>query len=159
MFQVVACPRCRRAKVVESGRKSTACGGCGRALELAHLRAFHSGADLEEARHAAGLLNARLAGREHEYAAALVPVAPRLARHDDAFQAAAASSRRASSEKDRADRVARALSQSLGEFAESDLARALHLAGIGGARAEAHLKRMLATTVLYEPRPGRFRAF
>lgn len=159
MFQVVACPRCRRAKVVQSGRRTTSCGSCGRPLELAHLRAFHSGADLEEARHAAGILNARLAGREEEYAAALVPVAPRASRHEDAFDAAAASSRRASSEKDRADRVARALSQSLGEFEEPDLARALHLAGISGTRAGLHLKRMLETTVLYEPKPGRYRAF
>ncbi|HWH07812.1 MAG TPA: hypothetical protein VNX21_01345 [Candidatus Thermoplasmatota archaeon] len=158
MFQVVACPRCRRAKVVDAARKTTQCGSCGRPLELAHLRPFAASADPEEARHAAGILNARLAGREGEYAAALV-AAPRASRHDDAFDAAAASSRRASSEKDRADRVARALSQSLGEFGEPDLARALHLAGIGGNRAEAHLKRMLETTVLYEPRPGRYRAF
>lgn len=159
MFQVVACPRCRRAKVVESGRKSSSCGSCGRPLELAHLRAFHSGEDLEEARHAAGILNARLAGRESEYAAALVPPVPRAARHDDAFQAAAASSRKAASEKDRADRVARALSQALGEFGEDDLSRALHLAGIASPRTAGHLKRMLDTTVLYEPRPGRYKAF
>lgn len=159
LYQVIACPRCRRAKVVEGGKRETTCGVCARPLELEHLRAWHSGSDIEEARHAAGILNARLAGRETEYMAALVPAAPRMARHDDAFQAAAAASRKASSEKDRADRVARALSQAVGEFDEAALAKALHLAGIHARRAGAHLARMLETSVLYEPRAGKYRAF
>lgn len=146
MFHVIACPRCRRARVVDVGKKTTSCGSCGRELELAHLRAHHSGPSLDEARHAAGVLNARLAGREHEYLAALVPPAPRRPRHDDAFQAAAASSRRAASEADRADRVARALSQQVGEFGEDDLARALHLSGI------ARCARRRTSSACWRPR-------
>lgn len=159
MFLVVACPRCRRAKVVEEGKRTTTCPSCSRSLELEHLRVHHQAASPEEARHAAGILNARLVGREADFAVALVPPAPRAARHDGAADAAAAQARRASSESGRADRIARHLSQTLGEFGRDDLAAAMRLAGIAPARVDAHLERMLATTLLFEPRAGRYRAF
>lgn len=159
MFAVIACPRCRRAKVIDAGKKTTTCPACMRILEVAHLRVHHHAPDAEEARRAAGILNARLAGREAEYAMALVPPAPRAARHESAADGAAAQARRATSEKDRVDRIARHLSQSLGEFGIPDLEEALRLAGIRAAKDGGHLHRMLETTVLYEPRPGRYRAF
>lgn len=155
MFQVVACPRCRRAKVVEPGRKQATCGSCNRPLTLADLRAFATTGSIEEAQVAAGLVNAKLAGREREFAAALVPAAPRASRHDDRFAAAAAAARRFSSEVDRTDAVARAL----GDFTEDDLARAFHVAGLPADKLGAHLKRMLVADVVFEPRAGRYRAF
>lgn len=157
MFLVIACPRCRRAKVVEPGKKTTTCGSCDRELVLGDLRVFHQGATLEEAQEASGRLNARLAGREREFAAAFLPSgAPRPARHDDPYDAAAAAARKADSEKDRADAVARSLGASLREFSEDDLQRAFERAGIG--RAGWHLERMLKTDVVFEPRPGRYQA-
>ncbi|MEA3199253.1 MAG: hypothetical protein QOE90_681 [Thermoplasmata archaeon] len=155
LYAVVACSRCRRGFVVEEGRKQATCAHCSRTLDLANVRAFHRGEDLEEARAALGQLNARLSGRAEEYARAFVPPAPRPASHDDAHQAAAAAARRAVSEKDRADAVARAL----GEFGLDDLARAFALAGLPTQKAEAHLARMLAAQVVFEPRPLRYRAF
>lgn len=156
MYAVIACPRCRRARVVEAGRKTAQCGSCGRALALADLRAHHQGDQLEEARNAAGLLNARLAGREGEFLGALLPAPAKPARHDDAFGAAAAASRRASSEADRANAVARELSRQMVDFGEADLARAFHVAGL--REPGRHLRRMLETLVLYEPRAGRYSA-
>ena len=159
MYAVIACPRCRRARVVEQGRRSAPCARCGRPLAIADLRAYHSGPNLEEAQNAAGLLNAKLAGREEEFAAAFVPAAPRPARHDDAWNAAAAAARKAESESARADAIARELSRQMPDgFTDADLRRAFGLAGIPEARAGAHLARMAATLVVFEPRVGRYRA-
>jgi hypothetical protein len=155
VYLVVACSRCRRARVVEQGRKTASCASCARSLRLADLRAAYAGPSLDEAQHAAGLVNARLAGREGEYVAALVvPDVPRARgpRHDDRFSAADAAARRVSSEKDRADAVAR----SLGEFDDPDLLKVF--ATVGLRDPARHLRRMLATQVVYEPRPGVYRA-
>src|SRR5688500_17966298 len=101
MYLVIACPRCRRSRVVEAGKKSTACGSCGRALALADLRPFATAATLPEAQHAAGLVNARLVGRERDFLASLLPQAAPPTRHDDPYDAAAAAARKAASEVDR----------------------------------------------------------
>lgn len=151
MYQVVACPRCRKAKVVEVARKSTTCPSCRRTLALADLRATPADT-LAQAQALAGITNARLAGREGEFVRALVAPEPRAASHDDRWSAAAAAARRATSERERADAIAR----SLREFDEMDLARAFGLAGLGGLGR--HLHRMLATQVVYEPSSGRYRA-
>lgn len=152
MYVVVACNRCRRARVVEQGRKSASCAVCARTLELADLRAAYRGPFLDEAREAAGRLNATLAGREREYLAAMVVPAAPQPRHDNKWNAAAAAARKASGESGRADAVARAL----GEFEDAELAAAFALAGL--REPARHLRRMLETQVVFEPRPGIFRA-
>ena len=152
MYLVIACPRCRRARVVEQGRKTAACAACDRPLQLADLRASYLGPSLEEAQQVAGMVNAKLAGREREYVAALVVPEPRAARHDDRFGMAAAAARRATSEKDRADAIARAL----GEFDDDELLKAFLSAGMRDPGRQ--LRRMLETQVVYEPKPGLYRA-
>lgn len=152
MYLVVACPRCRRARVVEQGRKTASCAACDRPLQLADLRSAYLGPSLEEAQQTAGMVNARLQGREGEYVAALVAPEPRRARHDDRFSAAAAAARRVTSEKDRADAIVR----SLGEFDDQDMLRAFMTAGVRDP--PRHLRRMLETQVVYEPKPGLYRA-
>lgn len=160
MYAVVACPRCRRSRIVARGRRTTECTSCGRRLVLADLRVYHEGEGFEEAQHAAGLLNAKLAGREEEYAQAILPdKEPQAARHDTPWEAAAAAAREGGPEPDRVDRLARTLSARLGDFGEDDLARAMALANLKSDRVEAHLARMQTTMVLYEPRPGRYKAF
>lgn len=154
MFLVYACPRCRRARVVQPGRKSATCASCSRALELRDLAVQAQAATLDEAQAAAGALNAKLAGRADEWERALVPDAPAAVRHDDRADAAAAATRRAASEKDRADLVARAL----GSFSRADLRAAFERAGLPEAKLEDHLKRMLGTSVVFEPRSGRYQA-
>ena len=154
MFQVVACSRCRRARIVEQGRKQATCATCNRTLPLRDLRAFATTSSIEEAQSAVAVVNARLAGRERELAAAFVPTAPRPRGHEDRFAEAAAAARRFSAEKDRVDAIARAL----GAFAEADLARAFHVAGIPADKVGAHLARMVATDVVFEPRAGAYRA-
>jgi hypothetical protein len=139
---------------VEEGRKQASCAHCSRTLDLADVRPFHRSEDLEEARGMVGLVNAKLAGREAEFARAFVPAAPRAERHDDRYQAAASAARRAVSEKDRADAIAR----KLGEFSVEDLERAFLLARIPVEKTEPHLRRMLETQVAFEPRPLRYKA-
>ncbi|HUR67987.1 MAG TPA: hypothetical protein VM370_01985 [Candidatus Thermoplasmatota archaeon] len=152
MYLVVACSRCRRARVVEQGRKTASCGSCPRTLGLADLRPFYHGASLDEAREVAGRVNAKLAGREEEYlAATLIPHAP-APRHDNKWNAAAAAARKAHGESARADAVARAL----GEFEDAELAAAFALAGL--REPDRHLRRMIETQVVFEPRPGLFKA-
>lgn len=158
MFSLIACPRCRRARLVEPGRKSAQCGSCGRTLELRELRAYWTGTDLSEGRHAAGLVNAKLAHCEEEFAGALLPQAPPPKKHDDAYAAAVAATRHATSEKDRVDRLCRALGASLTEFTPEDIEHAFVAADLPTKKLVAHVERMLATSVLYEPRAGRFRA-
>lgn len=159
MFSVVVCPRCRKSRVVEPTKKTTTCGSCGKDLDLRNLQRHDGGSTLADAQQKAGQLNARLQGREHEFAAAFLPQkAAREARHDDAWAAAGAATRKAASEADRADAAARSLTEVLGAFGEDDLARAFRCAGIAPDKVESHLRRMLSASIIHEPRPTRYRA-
>lgn len=153
MYLVIACPRCRHARVVEQGRKTASCGSCPNTLDMSGLRVAFLGSALSEAQEAAGRLNAKLAGLEEEYlAAVLMPKALPAAHHDDRFNAAAAAARHVSGEVARAD----ALARSLREFDDADLLRAALLAGVRDPARQ--LRRMLETQVVYEPKPGLYRA-
>lgn len=154
MFLVVACPRCRHARVVEQGKKTASCGSCPNTLQVEGLRVAFLGGSLAEAQEAAGRLNAKLQGREEEYLAALLLAKPAAARqhHDDRWNAAAAAARNVSGEVARADAIARALR----EFDDQDLLKAATLAGLRDPARQ--LRRMLETQVVYEPKPGLYRA-
>lgn len=139
LLWVVACSRCRQAKVCKAGQKTTTCGHCSRTLELATLNKHLETSDPAAAAHAAGLLNAKLAGRLDAFTAEAVPVPAAQRKGDQAAQV-----RRA------------ALELALqGPFDEADFAEALQRAGVQGD-AEEHLERLVASGVLWEPRPGRF---
>src|SRR5438874_2216144 len=159
VFQLITCPRCRRARLVEPGRKTASCGSCGRTLVLADLRSQWAGEALDDARRMLGAINARLDGREAEFAVGIVPPAPRPRKHDGPHEAAASAARGGRGEADRVDRIARALGQTMGEFSDGDLQKAMHLAGVPSTKATDHRDRMLVTHVIFEPRPGRYKAF
>jgi hypothetical protein len=138
---VVACSRCRQAKVCGAGQKTTTCGHCGRTLDLAQLKKHVVTEDPAVAAHAAGKLNAALAGNLKAFDAEAVPLPPPQPKGDRAAQAR---------------RVALDLALR-GPFAAPDLAEALVKAGVQG-EAEEHLERLLKAGVLYEPRRGRYAA-
>lgn len=158
MYAVIACPRCRRARVIEEGRRTTSCASCDRTLVIADLRAYGRDLAFEEAQNAAGLLNAKLAGREAEFAAAFIPPPPAPARHDTPHAAAAAAARKGAGEAQRFDLLARELSVRLRSFTEEDLQEAAELAGLRAGKVGAHLVRMLSAQVVYEPRAGCYAA-
>lgn len=149
---VIACARCRRAKVVERGRKTTTCAVCGAGLKVPQARVLFESEDEEAAREAAGLANARLAGREAEYQrslSALSPAGPALpaTRHEAALRAW-----RAAPPAARIEAAARAL----GEFTEEEFASVLADAKAPTGVAAA-LAQLAARRILVEPRAGRFR--
>jgi hypothetical protein len=83
---------------------------------------------------------------------------PRVPRHDDRLDAAAAQARGLPPSR-RADAVAYALSLLAGEpgMPHGELTEAMERAGLEPARAEREVVRLLATDRLVEPRPGRYR--
>lgn len=156
MFVLVVCARCRAARAVQAGQRSSECVRCARKLVVAET-ARGSFATLEEAQHAMGALHARLAGAPEAYAEAvsdLARAAPRDA-HDDAPSRAAARARHARGETARAEAVARALSAA-GSFDAREFAAALEKLGVPGERAAALLARLCASERVFAPSPGRF---
>lgn len=139
---VVACSRCRQAKVCEAGQKTTTCGHCSRTLQLDHLKKHLETEDVAAAQHAAGLLNAKLAGRLENFEAEAVPLAPPAPKGDRATQL---------------QRLASELAER-GPFGEADFAAALERAGLDPGEAGAYLAELCKGGVLFEPRPGRYRA-
>ncbi|MHB8605431.1 MAG: hypothetical protein ACYDCK_09265 [Thermoplasmatota archaeon] len=135
----------------EPGKKTKTCAGCSRSLDLTTLQLTDAGEDLEEARRLAGIMNAKLAGRSEDFAAAMQPTPPAAVRHDGALDAAAAAARRGKGANGRADAVARRL----GEFDAGDFEAACAGAGIAGP--DTHIARLVAEARLAEPRAGRYR--
>lgn len=149
---VVACPRCRRAKVVERGRKTTTCAVCGRPLKLAQARVLFETDEVDAAREAAGLANAKLAGREGEFQRSLAALAPEPAAAPATPHEAALRAIRVAPPAARVEAAARALR----EFTQEDLARVLAEAGVA-MRADEALRQLAARRILVEPRAGRYR--
>lgn len=161
-YAVAVCPACRKARVVEAGRRTAACAHCARTLRVAEARAVPA-ASFEDAQRLAGALNARAAGREDEFAGALAAEAARAPppeRHEDRRDRAAARARGvAGGEAARVEAVARALTEEgEGPWGGDDLAAALALAGLAGADPARHLDRLLRSGAVLEVRAGRYRA-
>jgi hypothetical protein len=138
---VVACSRCRKAKVCQAGQKTTTCGHCGRTLELALLRKHLETPDMAQAQQAAGMLNAKLAGQLEAFDPGAVPPQPKAKPGDQAA---------------RARRVALELA-ARGPFGAQEFAAALAQAGL---KAEPNdlLAKLVAAGILVEPRAGRYKA-
>ncbi|MCA1812906.1 MAG: hypothetical protein LC624_03010 [Halobacteriales archaeon] len=142
MLAVLACPRCRHAKVCDSTQKTTTCGHCSAKLDLRVLRRHVETESADEAQRAAGLLNARLAGRLDAFLEEAVPVAPPSKPGDQAT---------------RVRKLARDLA-ALGPFDAQRFTAELSGAGLDPSAADEHLARLLAAGVLIEPRRGRYAA-
>jgi hypothetical protein len=140
---VVACPRCRKAKVCAAGQKTTTCGHCSRALDLKVLTKHLETEDATQASNAAGMLNAKLSGQLDAFLDAnVVPAAPPARKGSKAEQAHAVA----------LDLAAR------GAFSAADLERAFAAAGLAPDDAGPTLQRLVASGALFEPRRGRFAA-
>lgn len=156
-YGVVACPTCRKAKGFPVGARSTECPVCGRRLSTERLVTV-TAADEAELQRIVGETNARLAAASPEELASMEAPVEARAPPSDALAAAVRAARAVSGEVARSDAVARALTATRGEFTEAQLAEAMDVVGLGAAKAAPHLKRMLVAHVVYEPRPGVYRA-
>lgn len=126
----------------QAGQKTTTCGHCSRTLDLKVLTKHLETDDAAKASDAAGVLNAKLAGQLEAFLdAATLPKPP---------------PQRQGSRAEQARRLALDLA-ARGPFAEADFARALAEAGVPDDANET-LRKLVASGVLFEPRPGRFAA-
>jgi hypothetical protein len=152
MYGVVVCPRCRAAKGVDLAQKTTTCA-CGFVIELAGARILFETADLRELAAAVGRARAELAGglADYETLAARGRKATR-----DVFLRVAARAARAGDKAHRIRAAARALSEELVVFTTQDLFRVFAILGVEDH--EAALDELVAKNVVYEPRPGFYRA-
>ena len=155
-YAVVACPKCRKARVVEPGRAQAQCAHCGHVVKLADAVMTLFGS-LEEAQAAVGASNAKAARRTEEFVQAHVPPAPAPERHESAADRAAARARGAGPEARRIEAVARALSEEGRAFTEEEFLTACEGAGIAPARSAAHLTRLVELRVVTQPRAGAYR--
>ena len=66
-FGVIVCPACKKVKGVNVSCKTTKCHGCGKVLQLDHLKIFYQTDSQEKLRQAIGLMNAELEGKRKEF--------------------------------------------------------------------------------------------
>lgn len=66
-YAVIACPKCKTKKIVDTSSKTTSCIKCHKKLELKHVRFLYESDSQEKARIAIGIINAKEDGKEHEF--------------------------------------------------------------------------------------------
>ncbi len=153
MYGVVVCPRCGRAKGVDLAQRTTSCA-CGFEIRVVPTRVR---ARTERARDLAALVgrvNAELAGGAAAYREA-VASRPRKRSMDVHARVAEASA----AAGDRAHRIRVAaieLTRELEVFSMEDWTRTLSLLGLED-EVEA-LERLVRERLVYEPKPGFYRA-
>lgn len=156
-FVVVACSSCREPWAVEARHATATCPKCSKNVELAHRTKLWEGLDAREAQQQAAHHRTRLASKGVSAAVSLYQPRPReAARHDSPAEEAAAAAKGIANKGSRAEMVAATLDRH-GAMAHADLVRALQLAGLDSARAEAEVTRMLAMDILMEPKAGHYR--
>jgi len=153
MYGVVVCPRCRRAKGVDLRQKTTGCA-CGFQIRIVPSRVRAKASSPRELRGLVGQANAEIAGGLEEYRSAASPVTRRRARgpHERVVAVAA----KAGDRVQRIHAAAVGLTRELEVFSRDDWRRVLERIDIPDP--DAALGELLRTNVVYEPRPGFYRA-
>jgi len=145
---VIICPKCGKAKGVETRRKTTSCP-CGRQIKLKRgMFKFMTGSPIELAQTVAKV-NAALHGTEP------MPREKKRRRKDSY----AALVERTESVKDPLKRfhaIAAGLTSSKSEFELDDLKRVLNI--MGRDDSERILAQLLSNGVIFEVSPGRYRS-
>lgn len=160
-YHVVACTRCQRRRLVEAGRKSTTCPGCGRPVDLARARPLFESDSLEQARDFLGASAAKAEGASVPRGTLKGESAPR-GEHERVLGSIAASVGAASGRTNQMKLILRRAFQAFGQLAQDDLSRICTLAELpwsGEELAEAALEQGLcarsATGALIPLREGR----
>lgn len=152
-YATIVCPACQGAWTVETRHESASCPRCRQKVRLAERKPIWHGDDVAGA-HAALAMHAGGPDAVNQVSARPRPAA--LLPHDSATLAAASRANGIVNRSEKAEAVARALTET-GLAGHTDLLRALGEAGLDEDRAVLEVARMLATDFLMEPRPGRYR--
>ncbi len=150
MYGVVVCNRCRRAKGVRVGQKTTLCQ-CGHKIELSVARIKRKTEDARELARAVGLENANLRGGREEYEKASLP--PRKGK--GAHGRAATVAEKAGNRDAKVRAAAGELSKELGTFTARDFA--VVLVSLGIPDPQRRLEELSKANFVYEPTPSRYR--
>jgi len=153
MYGVVVCPRCKRAKGVDLKQKMTTCP-CGFEIRVVPARVRARAATPRELAPLVGQVNAELAGGAKVVARA--SAAPKKPKPREVHARVIAA---VPKQGDRASRVRAAaleLTNELEVFTADDWAQVLQ--GLGIPEPDAALAVLLDANVVFEPRPGFYRA-
>ena len=66
-YAVIACPKCKTKKIVDTSSKSTICNRCNKKLDLKQVRFLFESNSQAKARVVIGILNAEQDGKEKEF--------------------------------------------------------------------------------------------
>ncbi|MGQ0796878.1 MAG: hypothetical protein ACT4OI_03300 [Methanobacteriota archaeon] len=153
MYGVVVCPRCRRAKGVDLARATTSCA-CGFEIRVVPARVRARTERVRDLPALVGRVSAEIAGGLDAYREA---AAPRRRRRSTDVHARVVAV--AAGAGDRAHRIRAAaveLTRELEVFSLRDWQRTLALLGL--VDGEDALERLVRDRLVYEPRPGFYRA-
>jgi len=171
-YAVVVCPKCRKAKAVVAGIKTSSCIYCGSKLKVDKLKVFHTSTSSSETAKAAGILNAKLAGGEDAYLEDVRSAEAKTER-DKPLRVLKNRSEKdgtiSTSEIDDLERslatgdmqfrmaaIAKTLTEKFGSFTQDNFCDVAARVGIPKERAEKGLEALMRTGLIYEPVGGRF---
>ena len=150
MYGVVVCSRCKRAKGVRVGQKTTTCQ-CGHTINLATAKITSRTDDARQLATSVGLENARLRGGREEYEKAVN--APR--RGKGVHRRAAEAAMKVGNRDAKVRRVAVELSRELVTFSAKDFT--VVLASLGIPAPEKRLDELVEARFVYQPGPDRYK--
>jgi hypothetical protein len=147
-YGVIICPKCGKARGVESVRKTVTCQ-CGRKIKLARMKLqFMTDSPLELAEIVAKV-NASLGGKGP------MPKAKRK-RKADPYDAISENVKGVKDPLERMRMIVSGLSAVRPEFDSEDIARIAAI--IGSENPDVLVDKLLASGIIYEVAPGKFKA-
>lgn len=151
LYGVVVCSRCKRAKGVRIGQKTTLCQ-CGHTIKLATAKIKSRTEDARQLAKAVGLESVKLRGGREEYEKAAHPPRKGKGAHGRAADVA----EKAGNRDAKVRAVAVELSRELGTFSARDFA--VVLVSLGISSPEKRLEELIETRFIYQPSPDRYKA-
>ncbi|MBM4237524.1 MAG: DUF1922 domain-containing protein [Euryarchaeota archaeon] len=149
MFGVIVCPRCNRARGVNLSTSKTHCPTCGKGIDIGKAKVYFETDSESELAEAVRRMSEQLSS-------GLDSVPPRKRRRLGFYAELGRNAEGIKGEEERIRFIAEKLTERSGEFSNEELRRVLK-----GMREEDMtdiLERALSSGIIYEPRPGRYRA-
>ncbi len=153
MYGVIVCPRCHRAKGVDLKQKTTTCS-CGFDIHVAPARIRGRAATARELAPLVGQVNAELAGGAEAVQRLQAP--PKKPRPKEAHARVIAGLQGPGDRASKVRGAAVGLTNELELFTREDWAQVLD--GLGITDPEGTLAVLLDANVVFEPKPGFYRA-